>query len=213
MGELHGMRRDYVYGGLDEREAADDPYAQFRRWWDDALAAGVPDVNAMALATAGAAGDPSVRVVLLKGFDERGWVFYTHYDSRKGRELALRPRAALVFYWSPMDRQVRIAGPVEKVSREESAAYFATRPPGSRCAAAAAVQSQPIPDRATLEATVAALERAHPHGSVPCPPDWGGYRVLAEEAEFWQGRPNRLHDRLQYTRRPDGTWERRRLAP
>ena len=213
MGELHDIRRDYVYGGLDEREAADEPYAQFRRWWDDALAAGVPDVNAMALATAGAAGDPSVRVVLLKGFDERGWVFFTHYGSRKGRELTERPRAALVFYWSPMDRQVRIAGPVEKVSREESAAYFATRPPGSRCAAAAATQSEPIPDRATLESRVAAVEQEHPDGAVACPSGWGGYRLLADEVEFWQGRPNRLHDRLHYLKHPDGTWTRQRLAP
>jgi pyridoxamine 5'-phosphate oxidase len=213
MGDIHGIRRDYAYGGLEEAGAADEPHAQFRRWWDDALAAGVPDVNAMVLATAGAAGDPSARVVLLKGFDERGWIFFTHYDSRKGEELAERPRAALVFYWSPMDRQVRISGPVEKVTREESNAYFATRPPGSRTAAAAATQSAPIPDRATLEARVAAVEEQHPAGSVPRPPEWGGYRVLADEVEFWQGRPNRLHDRLHYRKRPDGTWHRQRLAP
>lgn len=213
MGDVHGIRRDYDFGGFDEAHAADDPIEQFRRWWDEALAAEVPDVNAMVLATADAAGAPSARVVLLKGFDERGWAFFTHYGSRKGRELAARPRAALVFYWSPLDRQVRLAGPVEKVSAEESDAYFATRPPGSRTAAAASPQSDPIPDRATLERRVAALESEHPAGDVPRPADWGGYRLLPDEAEFWQGRPNRLHDRLRYTKRPDGTWHRERLAP
>ncbi|HUO86733.1 MAG TPA: pyridoxamine 5'-phosphate oxidase [Thermoanaerobaculia bacterium] len=213
MGDVHGIRRDYVYGGLDEADAADDPHEQFRRWFEAAVEAGVPDVNAMALATADAEGAPSCRVVLLKGFDERGWVFFTHYDSRKGRELEARPRAALVFYWSPMDRQVLLAGRVRKVSAEESDAYFATRPPGSRLAAAASPQSQPIPDRASLEARVAELEREHPEGDVPRPADWGGYRLLADEVEFWQGRPNRLHDRLHYLRTPEGVWTRERLAP
>lgn len=213
MGDVHEIRRDYVFGGLQESDAAEDPIDQFRRWWDEALAAEVPDVNAMVLATADAAGAPSARVVLLKAFDERGWVFFTHYASRKGRELAERPRAALAFYWSPLDRQVRLSGAVEKVSADESDAYFATRPPGSRTAAAAAVQSQPIPDRATLERRVAEVEAEHPDGTVPRPPDWGGYRLLPDEAEFWQGRPNRLHDRLRYEKRPDGTWHRERLAP
>jgi pyridoxamine 5'-phosphate oxidase len=213
MGDVHEIRRDYVFGGLHEGDAADDPTDQFRRWWDEALAAEIPDANAMVLATADANGNPAGRVVLLKGFDERGWVFFTNYASRKGRELAKRPRACLVFYWSPLDRQVRLSGPIEKVSAEESDAYFATRPPGSRTAAAAAVQSEPIPDRATLERRVAAIEAEHPDGTVPRPPDWGGYRLLPDEAEFWQGRPNRLHDRLRYEKRPDGTWRRERLAP
>lgn len=213
MGDVHEMRRDYVFGGLQEADAADDPTDQFRRWWDEALVAEVPDVNAMVLATADATGAPSARVVLLKGFDERGWVFFTNYASRKGREIAERPRACLVFYWSPLDRQVRLSGPVERVSAEESDAYFATRPPGSRTAAAAAVQSEPIPDRATLERRVAEVEAEHPSGTVPRPPDWGGYRLLPDEAEFWQGRPNRLHDRLRYEKQPGGTWRRERLAP
>ena len=213
MGDLHDIRRDYVFGGLDEADAAGDPAEQFRRWWAEALAAEVPDVNAMVLATADAAGDPAGRVVLLKDFDQRGWVFYTNYASRKGRELAERPRGCLVFYWSPLDRQVRLSGAVEKVAPEESDAYFATRPPGSRSAAAAAVQSSPVADRATLERRVAEIEAEHPNGSVPRPADWGGYRLLADEAEFWQGRPNRLHDRLLYTRQPDGSWRRQRLAP
>jgi len=213
MGDVQGIRRDYVFGGFNEAHAAGDPIEQFRRWWEEALAADLPDVNAMVLATADAAGDPSARVVLLKGFDERGWTFFTHYGSRKGRELAARPRAALVFYWSPLDRQVRLAGPVEKVSAEESDAYFATRPPGSRTAAAASPQSEPIPDRATLERRVAALERAHPSGDVPRPADWDGYPLLPDEAELWQGRPNRLHDRLRYRRTSEGTWRRERLAP
>jgi pyridoxamine 5'-phosphate oxidase len=213
MGDLHDLRRDYVFGGLDEAEAAADPAEQFRRWWDEALAAQVPDVNAMVLATADAEGNPTGRVVLLKEYDERGWVFYTNYGSRKGREIAARPRGCLVFYWSPLDRQVRIAGPIEKVTSAESDAYFATRPPGSRTAAAAAVQSHPIADRADLERRVAAIEAEHPAGTVPRPPDWGGYRLLADEIEFWQGRPNRLHDRLEYKKAPDGTWQRTRLAP
>lgn len=213
MGDLHDLRRDYVFGGLDEAEAADDPAEQFRRWWDEALAAEVPDVNAMVLATADAEGNPTGRVVLLKEYDERGWVFYTNYGSRKGREIAARPRGCLVFYWSPLDRQVRIAGPIEKVTPAESDAYFATRPPGSRTAAAAAVQSRPIADRADLERRVAAIEAEHPDGTVPRPPDWGGYRLLADEVEFWQGRPNRLHDRLEYKKSPDGAWHRTRLAP
>lgn len=213
MGDLHDLRRDYVFGGLDEAEAADDPAEQFRRWWDEALAAEVPDVNAMVLATADAEGNPTGRVVLLKEYDERGWVFYTNYGSRKGREIAARPRGCLVFYWSPLDRQVRIAGPIEKVTPAESDAYFATRPPGSRTAAAAAVQSRPIADRADLERRVAAIEAEHPDGTVPRPPGWGGYRLLADEVEFWQGRPNRLHDRLEYKKSPQGTWHRTRLAP
>lgn len=213
MGDVNGLRRDYVYGGLDEADAAADPHRQFRRWFDDALAAELPDVNAMVVATADAAGDPSARVVLLKGFDERGWVFFTHYESRKGQELAARPRAALVFYWSPHDRQVRVCGRVEKVSAEDSDAYFVTRPPGSRAAAAASPQSRPIATRAELEARVAALETAHPDGDVPRPPSWGGYRVIADEVEFWQGRPNRLHDRLRYRRSEEGVWALERLAP
>lgn len=213
MGDVHEIRRDYVFGGLHEGDAADDPTDQFSRWWDEALAAEIPDANAMVLATADADGNPAGRVVLLKGFDERGWVFFTNYASRKGRELADRPRACLVFYWSPLDRQVRLSGPIRKVSAEESDAYFATRPPGSRTAAAAAVQSEPIPDRATLERRVAEVEAEHPNGTVPRPPDWGGYRLTPDEAEFWQGRPNRLHDRLLYEKHPDGTWRRERLAP
>ena len=205
------IRQEYMRAGLVEKDAAADPFKQFDRWFHDALEADLPLPNAMALATATAAGRPSARVVLLKGVDASGFVFYTNYASRKARELAANPYAALVFAWSELERQVRIEGAIEKVSAEESDAYFASRPLGSRLGAWASPQSMVLPDRLTLATKVAAIllrNGKHP----PRPPHWGGYRVLPKAIEFWQGRRNRLHDRLLYTKQAGG-WKIERLAP
>ena len=196
-----------------EQEFAADPLEQFRRWYEEARAAGLELPEAMALATAGPGGAPSARMVLLKGIDERGFLFYTNYESRKGRELAQNPRAALVFHWPQAPRrQVLVNGDVEQLTNEESAAYFRTRPRGSRLAALASRQSSVIPDRAALERAFAALEREHPGDDVPRPSWWGGYVLRPETVEFWQNRRNRLHDRLRY-RRDGDAWILERLAP
>jgi pyridoxamine 5'-phosphate oxidase len=198
--------------GLVEADVDPDPVVQFGRWFDDANAANLVEPSAMTLATAGADGVPSARMVLLRGVDQRGFVFYTNYESRKAAELAANPRAALVFWWGELQRQVRVEGPVQRTSDEESAAYFRTRPPGHRLGAWASPQSRVIPSRAVLDERVAELEARHPDGDLPLPPFWGGYRLVAEVVELWQGRPNRLHDRLRYTRTPGG-WRIERLAP
>lgn len=206
------LRRDYASRQLQEADADHDPLAQFRRWFDEAVQAKIIDVNAMSLATADASGEPSVRTVLLKEADDRGFVFFTHYTSPKGRALAANPRAALLFFWPTLERQIRITGSVSRVPRAESEAYFASRPIDSRWAVWAASQSEVLPDRETLERHFAEIqERFGDH--VPCPAEWGGYRVSPERMEFWQGRPGRLHDRLLYTHQADGTWSRARLAP
>jgi pyridoxamine 5'-phosphate oxidase len=205
------IRQEYMRAGLAEKDAAADPFKQFDRWFHDARQSELPLPNAMTLATATAAGRPSARVVLLKDVDARGFVFYTNYASRKARELAANPYASLVFAWVELERQVRIEGAIEKVSAEESDAYFASRPLGSRLGAWASPQSMVLPDRLTLATKVAAIVLRygkHP----PRPPHWGGYRVLAEAIEFWQGRRNRLHDRLLYTKQTGG-WKIERLAP
>ncbi|MBI5911702.1 MAG: pyridoxamine 5'-phosphate oxidase [Betaproteobacteria bacterium] len=205
------IRQEYMRAGLVEKDTAVDPFKQFDRWFHDALEADLPLPNAMTLATATAAGRPSARVVLLKGVDARGFVFYTNYASRKARELGANPYAALVFAWSELERQVRIEGAIEKVSAEESDAYFASRPLGSRLGAWASPQSMVLPNRLTLAKKVAAIALRygkHP----PRPLHWGGYRVLPEALEFWQGRKNRLHDRLLYTKQAGG-WKIERLAP
>lgn len=190
-----------------------NPFVQFRRWFADAETAALPDVNAMTLATASPDGRPTARIVLLKGLDDRGFVFFTNYDSRKGQELAANPRAALCFFWGPLERQMRVEGQVEPVTREESEAYFRTRPRGSRLGAWASHQSAVITAREPLERRVADLEREYPEGrEIPCPPWWGGYRVLPEVFEFWIGRPNRLHDRFRYTP-VQGGWAAVRLSP
>jgi pyridoxamine 5'-phosphate oxidase len=210
---LGDLRREYSRAAFEESNAAADPVEQFRRWFSEASRAEVPEPNAMTLATADAGGRPSARIVLLKSIDDRGFTFYTDYRSRKGRELDANPRAMLVFYWAELERQVRISGPVERVDVATSQAYYRQRPQGSRIGAWASHQSAELPDRATLEAEVARLTAEYAGKEVPLPPHWGGYRLVPDEMEFWQGRQSRLHDRLQYTRQPDATWRRVRLSP
>jgi pyridoxamine 5'-phosphate oxidase len=209
---IKDLRREYASRSLDEASAEADPFAQFRVWFDEAVRAGLLDANAMTLATVTATGEPAARIVLLKDIDERGFVFFTHYRSPKGEQLEANPRASLLFYWAALERQVRITGTVEKVSPQVSDAYFASRPRASQLAAWAATQSTELPDRATLETRFTALEIEHADRPIPRPPDWGGYRVVPERIEFWQGRPSRLHDRLLYVRVASG-WKRVRLAP
>jgi pyridoxamine 5'-phosphate oxidase len=206
------MRREYTREALAEADVDADPVVQFGRWFEQAEQAGLLEPTAMTLATATPDGRPSARMVLLRGFDERGFCFYTNYESRKGVELAANPRAALVFWWGELERQVRIEGPVAPTSRAESEAYFHSRPPGSQLSAAASPQSRVIQDRAVLERRVAELAADSADGQVPLPDFWGGYRLTHEVVEFWQGRPNRLHDRLRYRRAGDG-WKIERLAP
>jgi pyridoxamine 5'-phosphate oxidase len=190
-----------------------DPHRQFLAWLAEAQATGLREPTAMTLATADAEGRPSARVVLMRGHDERGFIFYTNYESQKGRDLAVNPRAALVFYWDPLGRQVRIEGDVRRLDRADSEAYFRSRPRGSRIAAWASAQSRAIAGRDSLEAAFEEVALRFPGEDVPLPPYWGGYVVAPEAYEFWEGRPDRLHDRLRYTRRPDGSWRRVRLAP
>lgn len=197
---------------LDVANVADDPIAQFRIWFAAAEKAGIPDVNGMTLATADADGRPHARIVLLKEVDDRGFVFFTNYESDKGRELAGNPRAALAFWWQPMHRQVRVEGSVERVTAAESDAYFQVRPLGSRIGAIASPQSRPLADRAELERAVDELARRYPDGDPPRPAHWGGYRVVPERVELWQGQQSRLHDRVVYTR-DGGAWHRHRVAP
>lgn len=202
----------YAGAALDVANVAADPIEQFRAWFHEAEARALPKVNAMTLATATPDGRPSARIVLLKEVDERGFVFYGNYESRKGTDLAANPRAALCFYWDAMDRQVRVEGTVERVSAAESDAYFAVRPKPSRIGAIASPQSRPLASRAELEARVAALEQEYASSDPPRPASWGGYRVLPEVIEFWQGQPSRLHDRVVYRKVSTG-WIRERLAP
>jgi pyridoxamine 5'-phosphate oxidase len=208
------LRREYARARLDETDVSHDPFVEFARWFAEAQDAQLTDPNAMTLATAAADGSPSARIVLLKAFDERGFVFFSDYRSRKGAELEANPRAALVFYWPELDRQVRITGGVALTTREESERYFRSRPLGSRLGAWASHQSRVIPSRATLEADLRSVEDRFKDGDVPLPAHWGGYRVVPDAIEFWQGRESRLHDRIRYVREGGGRgWKVERLSP
>jgi len=210
--DLARMRSEYARDGLDETAAGDDPVALFERWLAEAVEAELHEPNAMALATATPDGRPSSRIVLLKGFDARGLVFFTGYDSRKGHELAANPRAATTMLWHPLQRQVRVEGTVSRVAAEESDAYFGSRPRGSQIGAVASPQSRRIVSRETLERRVEEVERVFEGRDIERPPVWGGYRLAIEQIEFWQGRVSRLHDRIRFTAVPGG-WDRERLAP
>lgn len=212
---IAAMRKTYTHAELGEQAVDPDPIAQFARWFDEARASGVIEANAMIVSTVDADGRPSGRTVLLKGFDADGFVFFTNYESRKGQDLATNPNVALTFYWAPLERQVRIEGTATQVPSEQSDAYFASRPEGSQIGAIVSPQSSEIPDRAWLEARVSALTEARDAGTpLERPETWGGYRVRPSEIEFWQGRPDRLHDRIRYhVDASDGSWAHVRLAP
>ena len=207
------LRKDYQLQGLRETDVDVSPFKQFQVWFDQALASQLPEPNAMTVATATQSGKPSARIVLLKGFDERGFVFYTNYQSHKGQELADNPQAALVFWWAELERQVRIEGRVEKVSDRESDEYFHSRPFNSRLGAWASEQSQVIESRAVLEQRAQELKTKYENHDVPRPPHWGGFRVIPTSIEFWQGRSSRLHDRLLYRLVDNGSWLIERLSP
>jgi len=207
------MRVEYGKGHLDESEVDPDPIRQFSKWFDEAVAAKVPEPNAMTVATADASGQATARILLLKGFDARGFVFYTNYQSRKGQELAANPRATLLFFWESLERQVRVEGNVQKTSREESEEYFHSRPRLAQIGAWVSRQDRVLSSRQELEEDAIKLAARFAVGTIPLPDYWVGYGLAPTEMEFWQGRPSRLHDRLVYTRQPNGSWIIRRLSP
>ena len=206
------LRKDYSRASLSEHDVAPDPIVQFSTWFDEAVKAEIAEPNAMSVATVDADGKPSSRIVLLKQVDPAGFTWFTNYRSRKGLEIAERPYVALLFHWVELERQVRIEGKIEQVSAAESDAYFSSRPLRSQLGAIASAQSQPVDNRETLETQFSAVEQKY--GTQPIRPEhWGGYRVIPQKVEFWQGRPSRLHDRVVYTRAADDTWSRQRLQP
>lgn len=207
------LRREYMSRGLRKAELDPDPIKQFAAWFEQALSADLTDANSMNLATAGADGEPSARMVLLKGFDERGFVFFTNYESIKAKQLDENPRAALVFYWAELERQISVTGSIARTGREESEEYFRSRPLGSRLSAWASRQSAVIVNREELEQRLQAAQERFGDGEIPLPPFWGGYRLSPVMIEFWQGRPNRLHDRLRYRREDNDAWIIERLSP
>ena len=207
------LRRQYTLTGLHERDLDSSPFKQFEKWFQQALSAELLDTNAMTLATASREGKPSARVMLLKDFDETGFVFFTNYASRKGRELDENPYAASVFFWAELERQVRINGKVSRISREESEEYFHSRPAGNQLGAWASYQSEVIGEPAELENRMKELESRYEGRTIPMPPNWGGFLLSPDTFEFWQGRPNRLHDRLRYTLLAEGQWRIERLSP
>lgn len=209
--KISKIRRSYLSGELDEAAVGADPVGMFSAWMNDAIAAGIDEPNGMALATASAEAEPAVRIVLLRAFDARGLTFYTNYDSAKGQDMLANPRAAATFWWQPLERQVRITGRVERIPREESEAYYRSRPRGHQLSAWASPQSRPVTGRAELQARAEEVETLFP-GDVPLPDFWGGYRLIPSKIEFWQGRENRLHDRFLFERR-QGEWTVTRLAP
>jgi pyridoxamine 5'-phosphate oxidase len=213
MSKLADLRKEYTLAGLSEKDLASDPFRQFERWYQEAGAARLPEPNAMVLATVARGGRPSLRTVLLKGVDGSGFVFHTNYESRKGRELAGNPHATLLFPWFELERQVTVEGSVTKVQREESEAYFHSRPRTHQLAAWVSAQSTPIASRVVLEQAMKAAAARYAKGAVPWPPFWGGYRLTPDAVEFWQGRRSRLHDRLCYRRDQGGEWTVERLSP
>jgi pyridoxamine 5'-phosphate oxidase len=207
------IRKDYQLQSLSETDIAADPFTQFNHWWDDAIKSEIDEINAMTLATASASGVPAARIVLLKSVTDDGFVFFTNYNSHKGKELEENPQACLVFFWKELERQVRITGRVEKVSAAESDEYFNSRPAGSRVGAWASPQSHVIASRDVIEKNIKKVEEQFAETEIVRPPHWGGYIVIPSEIEFWQGRSSRLHDRLRYTKMQDANWKVERLAP
>ena len=213
MSAIADIRKDYKLKSFTEADALPDAITQFTNWWNDALASEIDEVNAFTLATATKDGMPSARIVLLKGYDSNGFVFFTNYESNKGKALAVNPKACMVFFWKELERQVRIEGSIEKVSSAESDEYFFSRPVGSQVGAWASPQSAVINNRNVIEENVKKMEEKFDSTSITRPPHWGGYRLKPSLIEFWQGRPSRLHDRLQYTLQKNGDWKIERLAP
>jgi pyridoxamine 5'-phosphate oxidase len=210
---IQNLRQDYRSAYLLEQDILENPFKQFEKWFSEALKAEILEPNAMTLATSTVNGAPSARIVLLKEFTEKGFVFYTNYDSKKGQEITKNPQAALVFFWAELERQVRIEGAVERISEEESAEYFYSRPKGSQLGALTSPQSNTIADRKFLEDKLASLSAEYSIIDIPKPEYWGGYRVIPNRIEFWQGRSNRLHDRIVYIQAKDNSWKFERLAP
>ncbi len=207
------IRKVYALHELDEKEVMSSPFEQFRLWWDDVLKSDIDEPNAMILSTADLKGVVEARTVLLKGFDAQGFVFFTNYHSTKGRHLEENANCSLLFFWKELERQVRITGKASKITIDETKAYFFTRPEGSRLGAWSSPQSQIVPDKKWLEAQFEFFSQKFSDGNIECPPHWGGYRVVANKIEFWQGRPNRMHDRIQYRKDTEGSWVIERLAP